>query len=92
MENQMALLEESDIKFITDSKGNRKEVIISYDKFKELMQLIEDYVFLHSPEHDSEHEGWLILSGQRLEDAYGEDEPEYSLDLLKEVNPYYETR
>ena len=32
MENQTALLEESDIKFITDSKGNRKEVIISYDK------------------------------------------------------------
>ena len=41
---------------------------------------------------DSEHEGWLILSGQRLEDAYGEDEPEYSSDLLKEVNLHYEAR
>jgi len=47
---------------------------------------------LPKQEPDSEHEGWLILSGQRLEDAYGEDEPEYSLDLLKEVNPYYEAR
>lgn len=50
MRNETALLEESDIKFITDSKGNRKEVIISYDKFRELMQVIEDHVFLHNPE------------------------------------------
>ncbi|MDI6792129.1 MAG: hypothetical protein QME81_04590 [bacterium] len=41
---------------------------------------------------DNEHGAWLRLSGQRLEDAYGEDEPEYSLDLLKEVNPDYEAR
>ncbi len=41
---------------------------------------------------DNEREDWLFLSGQRLEDAYGEDEPEYSLDLLKEVNPDYESR
>ena len=50
MEDQTALLEETDVKFITDSRGNRKEVIISYDKFKELMQVIEDHIFLHSPE------------------------------------------
>lgn len=50
MKEQTALLEESDIKFITDSSGNRKEVIISYEKFKELMQVIEDYIFFHSPE------------------------------------------
>ena len=40
----------------------------------------------------NEHEAWLQLSGQRLEDAYGENEPEYSSDLLKEVNPDYEGR
>ena len=43
-------------------------------------------------ELDNEHEDWLFLSGQRLENAYGENEPEYSLDLLKEVNSNYETR
>ncbi len=43
-------------------------------------------------ESDDEHEAWLLLSGQRLEDAYGENEPEYSSDLLKEVNPAYEAR
>lgn len=50
MEGRTALLEESDVKFITDSRGNMKEVIISYDKFRELMQIVEDHVFLHSPE------------------------------------------
>ena len=53
---------------------------------------------LQRPEPDNkheagnEHEAWLLLSGQRLEDAYGENEPEYSSDLLKEVNPAYEAR
>ena len=50
MKEQTALLEESDVKFITDSRGNRKEVVISYEKFRELMQVIEDHIFLHSPE------------------------------------------
>ncbi|MFH1860670.1 MAG: hypothetical protein ABH870_06635 [bacterium] len=43
-------------------------------------------------ESNDEHESWLLLSGQGLEYAYGEDEPVYSSGLLKEVNPYYETR
>ena len=47
---------------------------------------------LPKQEPDNEHKNWLLLSGQRLEDAYGENEPEYSSDLLKEVNPNYETR
>ena len=50
MKGQTALFEECDIKFITDSRGNRKEVIIPYEKFKELMQVIEDHIFFHSPE------------------------------------------
>lgn len=50
MENQTVLLEESDVKFVTDSKGNRKEVIISFDKFREIMQIVEGCVFLHNPE------------------------------------------
>lgn len=43
-------------------------------------------------ESDSEHAAWSSLSGQRLKDAYGKNEPEYSSDLLKEVNPDYEGR
>ena len=41
---------------------------------------------------DDEHEAWLNLSIRGLAEAYGEDEPEYSTDLNKEVNPHYEGR
>ncbi len=45
------------------------------------------------PNHyDIERESWLRLSGQGLKGAYGNDEPEYPFDLLKEVNPSYEAR
>ena len=47
---------------------------------------------LPQQEADNEHEEWLSLSGKKLEDAYGEKEPEYSSDLLKEINPDYEAR
>ena len=53
-------------------------------------KLIE--TILPRQELDNEHESWLLLSGQRLENAYGENEPEYSLKLIKEVNPDYEAR
>lgn len=43
-------------------------------------------------EPDNEHENWLLLSGKKLEHAYGENEPEYSSDSLKEVNADYEAR
>ena len=39
------------------------------------------------PIPDGEREAWLRLSHKRLEDAYGENEIEYSRDLIKEANP-----
>lgn len=39
---------------------------------------------------DNEREEWLRLSKNALENAYAEDEIEYSLDLIKEANPEYE--
>ena len=42
-----------------------------------------------NPVTDDEHEAWLNLSMQGLEEAYGEDEPEYSTDLVKKINPDY---
>ena len=35
------------------------------------------------PETDAEREDWLGLATQGLEAAYGDDEPEYSLENLK---------
>ncbi|GEM_PF-288223 len=39
---------------------------------------------------DAETAAWINLSAQGLAAAYGDDEPEYSLTLLKESNPEYE--
>jgi hypothetical protein len=44
-------------------------------------------------QHDeSEHTDWLQLSQQTLANAYGAEEPEYSLDAIKEPNPEYARR
>lgn len=44
------------------------------------------------PKQPEEHErrDWLSLSHQGLQAAYGEEEPDYPLNLLKEVNPDYD--
>ena len=41
---------------------------------------------------DGDSEDWMILSRQGLENAYGEQEPEYSLKAVKESNPDYAGR
>lgn len=41
---------------------------------------------------DEERKDWTRFSMANLERAYGNDEPEYSLDLIKEANPNYEGR
>jgi hypothetical protein len=47
---------------------------------------------LPTQESRGEHKDWLRLSGRRLEDAYGENEPEYSPDMIREKNPGYGAR
>lgn len=43
------------------------------------------------PKEDTgERSDWLQLSAQGLERAYGEDEPEYSPEMIKWVNPEFE--
>jgi len=37
---------------------------------------------------DEERQDWTRFSLANLERAYGDDEPEYSLDLIKEANPF----
>jgi hypothetical protein len=41
---------------------------------------------------NEEREDFTRFSLANLERAYGENEPEYSLNLIKEVNPNYEGR
>jgi hypothetical protein len=47
---------------------------------------------LPKQEMDDEREAWLLLSRKGLENAYGEDEVEYTLDMIKRPNPDYERR
>jgi hypothetical protein len=38
----------------------------------------------------AEAQEWYLLSSQGLENAYGEDEPEYSIKEIKVPNPEYQ--
>lgn len=41
---------------------------------------------------DAEREAWLRFSASHLNSAYSDDEPEYTLDDLIEINPDYDPR
>ena len=47
---------------------------------------------LTKEQFDSEREDWANLAMESLLRAYGDDEPEYSPDMIKKANPKYERR
>jgi HTH-type transcriptional regulator/antitoxin HigA len=56
-----------------------------------LMEVVETLIEKYESEQETmEREAWHNLSIPMLERAYGEDEPEYTTDMLKWVNPDYE--
>ena len=56
-----------------------------------LMEVVETLIEKYESEKESaEREAWYSFSMQMLARAYGEDEPEYTTDMLKWVNPDYE--
>lgn len=56
-----------------------------------LMEVVEALIEKYESDQESaEHEDWYRLSMQTLVRAYGEDEPEYTTDMLQWVNPDYE--
>ena len=55
------------------------------------MEVIEALIEKYELDQESaEREAWYRLSMQMLAQTYGEDEPEYTTDMLKWVNPDYE--
>ena len=46
-------------------------------------------IILPQQREESEQADWYRLSQQTLANAYGAEEPEYSLDTVKEPNPEY---
>ncbi len=56
-----------------------------------LMEVIETLIEKYESDQElTEREAWHSFSMQMLARAYGEDEPEYTTDMLKWVNPDYE--
>ena len=56
-----------------------------------LIEVVEALIEKYELEQASaEREAWYDLSMKMLARAYGEDEPEYTTDMLKWVNPDYE--
>jgi hypothetical protein len=43
-----------------------------------------------TPEIDKEHKEWIEMSLQRLQSAYGPDEPDYLLTRISAPNPEFE--
>lgn len=46
-------------------------------------------VVLLIEEDEQERKDWIKLSVEGLSRAYGPDEPEYAVDMVKEINPKY---
>ncbi|HEX8195690.1 MAG TPA: hypothetical protein VF571_05715 [Pyrinomonadaceae bacterium] len=65
-----------------------KQIVL--DEPFELNQSMKIVVTILS--EDDEREDWARLAMQSLERAYGDDEPEYTLDMIKEWNRNYERR
>lgn len=58
-----------------------------------LMEVLETLIEKYESDQElMEREAWHNFSMQMLARAYGEDEPEYTTDMLKWVNPDYEGR
>jgi hypothetical protein len=52
----------------------------------------EDPFSIADVSEDEFRRGWYGLAAESLAGAYGADEPEYTLDMLREPNPHYEGR
>ena len=79
---RLSILREELIVLIGDSENHP---LIS------LMEVVEALIEKYELEQEAaEREAWYNLSMQMLARAYGEDEPEYTTDMLKWVNPDYE--
>ncbi len=92
-------LSESDCKLIA---GNKFMEIITLQAHFDGKQILLDEPYQLAPNtklvisviqiHDAEQADLTRFSLANLERAYGDDEPEYSSDLIKEANPKYEGR
>ena len=46
----LTLLDDADVKVVYDSQGVKREVLISYEKYEEMLEFIEQYAYFYSQE------------------------------------------
>ncbi len=44
------LLDEADVKIFCDNEGNKREVLLSYEKYQEMLEFIERYAYFYKQE------------------------------------------
>ncbi|NMF61200.1 hypothetical protein [Pseudanabaena yagii] len=78
-------LTDNRIRYVTNIEGKTIDVIVPV----ELWQQIINSINIDSNLSQQQEDNLESFSLQNLEQCYGEDEPEYSLDLIKEHNSNY---
>lgn len=43
------ILRKSDVKFIIDNRGEKRMVLLNYEKFQHLMEILEGQIYFESP-------------------------------------------
>lgn len=78
------LLNDADFKVVYDNQGNKREVLLDYDKFQALMEFVERYAYFYSQEVQER----IAKSDEDLKSGrykeFAADEVEQALDWLNE--------
>ena len=43
------ILKKSDVRFVTDSGGKKKEVLLNYGKFQQIVEMLEGQIYFETP-------------------------------------------
>jgi len=77
-------LTDNRIRYVTNTEGKTIDVIVPVELWQQIVNSINIDSKLSQQEDNVES-----FALQNLEQCYGEDEPEYTLDLIKEHNSNY---
>ncbi len=66
-------LDEADVKVVYDQQGNKREVLLSYEKYKMLVAYVEHYTQAHPQEFQELRESATSQAGWDIFNALGRD-------------------
>ena len=68
-----ALLDETDVKVVYDQQGNKREVLLSYEKYATLVEFVKRYTRTHRQESPQVQENATSQIGWEIFNALGRD-------------------